>query len=69
MISHFIHLFTNANSNDSLLVFRPGTKIQSHGLPVVAACESLQLVLLVGNIQLKRLVETESLYYQASYFL
>lgn len=67
MISHFIHLFTNANSNDSLLVFRSGTKIQS--LPVVAACESLQLGLLVGNIQLNRLVETESLYYQASYFL
>ena len=67
MVSHFIHLFTNANSNDSLLVFRSGTKIQS--LPVVAACESLQLGLLVGNIQLNRLVETESLYYQASYFL
>ena len=70
MISHLTYPFTNANSNVSLLIFQSpisGTKIQS--LPVVAGGESLQLVLLVGNIQLSRLVETKSLSCQARYFL
>ena len=70
MILHLTYLLTNATSNVSLLIFQSpisGTKIQS--LPVVAGWESLQLVLLVVNIQLSRLLKTKSLSCQARYFL